>query len=215
MSAALVALMLSRSLTGAMTVVAAVMAGLIVAGLRPRRGSSADAAMLVGVVVLAMAVVAIGISWLYWRDPTLTGRTMIWDESWKFIKERPILGYGYGAFWNEASGPMAILQQAIGWPAPNAHNGYVDLWLQLGLLGICLFAAALLQALWPLLKRIRFGDGAGVYATALIGSGLLCRELAESSLLGQNDFGWLVLVMVLSSVDRIQQRRRPVTLASN
>ncbi len=205
MSTALVALVLSRSLTAALTVVAATIAGLIVAGLRPRRGSSADAAMLVGVVVLAMATVAIGISWLYWRDPTLTGRTMLWGKSWEFIKERPILGYGYGAFWSEASGLMAILQQAVDWPAPNAHNGYIDLWLQLGLLGLCLFVAGILEALLRLARGLRLGDAVGVYATVLLGSGLLCRDLAESSLLGQNDFGWLVLVMVLASVYRIRR----------
>jgi exopolysaccharide production protein ExoQ len=206
MSAALAALVLSESLTAALTVVAAAVAGLIVAGLRPHRGSSARAVMLVGIILLVMTVVAIVTSWLFGRDPTLTGRTMIWDQSWEFIKERPFLGYGYGAFWSEASGPMAILQQAVGWPAPNAHNGYVDLWLQLGLLGLALFAATVLQALWWFMKRIRFGEAVGVYATALIGSGLLCHDLAETTILRQNEFGWLVLITVIISVDRIPQQ---------
>jgi exopolysaccharide production protein ExoQ len=219
MSTALVALLLSESLAAALTVVAAAVAGLIVAGLRPHRGGSAHAAMLASVVILAMVVVAIVISWnllaLVERDPTLTGRTTLWAETWEFIRERPMLGYGYGAFWSEASDPVAKLDQALGWLVPSAHNGYIDLWLQLGLLGISLFVVAVLEAVLRFAYRVRLGEAAGVYATVLIGSGLLCRELAESSLLGQNDFEWLVLVMVLSSVDRIRQGRRPTSLTSD
>jgi len=210
-AAALVALVLSTSLTAALMLVTAGMAGLVVAGLRPHYGSPEHAALRGSMIGLAITVMVIVTSWqlstVVGRDTTLTGRTMLWAESWQFIRQRPFLGYGYGAFWSEASGPMASLQHAVGWPAPNAHNGYIDLGLQLGLLGVCLFAVAALQAFVRLAHRLRLGDRAGVYATALIGSGLLFRALGESSLLSQNDIGWLLLVMVLASTDRIHQRR--------
>jgi len=68
------------------------------------------------------------------RDETLTGRTDIWSELVPTVRQHPILGAGYGAFWT----PEAIETHGEN----EAHNGYLDTVLDLGFVGltfICIF----------------------------------------------------------------------------
>jgi exopolysaccharide production protein ExoQ len=81
------------------------------------------------------------------RDATLTGRTDIWRAVLDSIMRRPLLGYGYGAFWNGLQGESANVILACGWAVPHAHNGFLEVWLQLGLVGLSLLIATLVLAI--------------------------------------------------------------------
>ncbi len=71
------------------------------------------------------------------RDSTLTGRTEIWASLLPDIARQPILGYGFSGFWTMER----IAEHEIG----EAHNGYLDVWLQLGFVGLLFTAAFLLS----------------------------------------------------------------------
>ncbi len=89
------------------------------------------------------------------RDPTLTGRIPLWAQVWQSILQRPILGYGYGAFWDGLAGPSARIVLAMHWSAPHAHNGFLDIWLCLGSLGLAAFCVVLLQCVWRIWQLIQ------------------------------------------------------------
>lgn len=61
---------------------------------------------------------------------TLTGRRQLWDQCMDFAGERPVLGYGYGAFWNPARSNEIIEKQE--WIISHAHNAYLDVLLEAG-----------------------------------------------------------------------------------
>lgn len=73
------------------------------------------------------------------RDPTLTGRTVLWSLVVEAIGRRPWLGYGYDAFWTGWGGESEWIWEVIRWPAPHAHNGYLDLCLNFGIVGATLY----------------------------------------------------------------------------
>ncbi|TFI51776.1 O-antigen ligase family protein [Mastigocladus laminosus UU774] len=75
------------------------------------------------------------------RDPTITGRTIIWNVALTRFMEKPFLGYGRGAFWAPKSNYALETSQAIGtgWVPPHGHNGFVDTALDVGLIGLGLF----------------------------------------------------------------------------
>jgi O-antigen ligase len=77
------------------------------------------------------------------RDETLTDRTVIWEIIAELAREQPWLGRGYGGFWFSD----VYLWFADRWGAiDHAHNGYMDLWLELGYVGVAAFVILLLAA---------------------------------------------------------------------
>jgi exopolysaccharide production protein ExoQ len=81
------------------------------------------------------------------RDPTLTGRTLIWSALIGSILKHPVLGYGFYAFWNGLSGESGNVINATHWTFGYAHNGLIEIFLQLGSLGALIFLATLVQAM--------------------------------------------------------------------
>jgi O-antigen ligase len=78
------------------------------------------------------------------KDPHLTGRTDLWGYAIDCIRDKPLLGYGYEAFWTYDSVPARRIREAINWDsAPHAHNGYIDLTLGVGIIGLLAYLALL------------------------------------------------------------------------
>lgn len=80
------------------------------------------------------------------KDPTLTERTVIWAAVWDAIIQRPLLGYGYEAFWRGLQGASKHVVLIAGWNLYQAQSGYLDVWLQLGVGGFILLVLMTLQA---------------------------------------------------------------------
>lgn len=77
------------------------------------------------------------------RDPTLTGRVELWETVLK-VDINPVLGAGFESFW---LGDRLDRLQAKYWFRPNqAHNGYIETYLNLGWIGVMLLAAWILSA---------------------------------------------------------------------
>ncbi|WP_139903738.1 O-antigen ligase family protein [Clostridium thermarum] len=72
------------------------------------------------------------------RDITLTGRTGIWNFSIEAMKLKPLLGYGYHGFWynNPYSYYFSMANEFM---IGHSHNGYIDLLLDLGVIGTIVF----------------------------------------------------------------------------
>jgi O-antigen ligase len=79
-------------------------------------------------------------------DPTFTGRTDIWRFVISHIAERPITGYGFATFW--LTEDVVYGFKDVGWVSSvsTAHNGYLDLALQMGIPG------AFLMIIWLFLS---------------------------------------------------------------
>ena len=129
------------------------------------------------------------------KDRTLTGRTDIWDALLRSIKEKPFLGSGYGVYWLDQLGPSYYVRLQLQWGIPTAHNGWIETWLSVGMLGVILFA---LQYVWTLLlalQRIRRG-GSETYFAILVVVVFFVFSLSESAILQQNDLSWVMFVAV-------------------
>lgn len=72
------------------------------------------------------------------RSETLTGRTEIWATLRPFVERRPILGYGFGGFWTQTT-------QDVVYGVNEAHSGYLNVTLGLGVVGLMLTAIFLLS----------------------------------------------------------------------
>jgi len=86
-------------------------------------------------------------AFMLYHDATLTGRTIIWAFAQKEIDHRFLLGWGYQSFWLVPGSPAYT--EAPGWVRvmPNAHNGYYDVTLELGHVGLILLYVFILATL--------------------------------------------------------------------
>ena len=76
---------------------------------------------------------------VYDRDITLTGRTPLWATLWEFIQEKPWLGYGYGIFFSGSHRETNMVWSIHDWIPPHAHNGFIHIWLDVGIVGLVVF----------------------------------------------------------------------------
>ena len=73
------------------------------------------------------------------KAPTLTGRTDIWQAMEFPISQKPLLGWGFQAFWtdNSITSPVNPIEQAMnGFRPPDAHSTPKDITVQLGYIGL-------------------------------------------------------------------------------
>ncbi len=90
---------------------------------------------LVGVVTSLPAIVK-----LYGKDLTFTGRTEIWSASLQAIYRKPWTGYSWGGVWIDPSKePTFTIVRRLGFIVFHAHNGPIELMLELGVVGLALY----------------------------------------------------------------------------
>lgn len=152
---------------------------------------------------------------LYDKDVTFSGRTFIWAESVGAIQEQPWLGYGFAGVWSDEYSPVtAELHARIGFKAAHAHNGVLDLALQIGVLGLAAYVMLVVQALRSSARAMRNPSSAvvGRWGVLMVSS-LLLMSIAENVFLGP----YLALLGVVATVvtraaiegDPIGSRRAP------
>jgi exopolysaccharide production protein ExoQ len=73
---------------------------------------------------------------------TFNGRTGIWDDVTYYIRQRPIIGYGYGGFWTPAH--LKEISEEENWAVPDGHSAYLDYLLALGAVGLSIYVLLLL-----------------------------------------------------------------------
>jgi exopolysaccharide production protein ExoQ len=142
-------LLRTESQTALLLSIVGVLALLTFATLRRVTGRLQLPAMLAALVATGVASIAIssGAASLFaflGRDSTLTGRTDIWASAFLHIQERPLLGYGWGAIWVDGSPVGASIRNTLGFTVAHAHNGYLDLALQIGIFGAMIVIVSLL-----------------------------------------------------------------------
>jgi O-antigen ligase len=128
------------------------------------------------------------------RDLTFTGRTDIWHAAASAVDARPWLGYGYYAFWLDENGPAYWIRQAVRWEVASAHNGWLELALGLGRIGITLFALQFIATLYRGARSV-MDRVAGLWAPAFLAAFTL-YNLSESHAVQANDLFWTIYVAV-------------------
>ena len=134
------------------------------------------------------------------RDSTLSNRTLIWFSCLQMILKAPFLGYGYGAFWMGYQGPsgdmLKYYNSILEWVVPHAHNGLIDIALQLGIVGVLLFLLVLLNTLNNLIKCSYFLKENELFFIIGFLSLFVTLNFSESVALEQNNIFWILFTMI-------------------
>jgi exopolysaccharide production protein ExoQ len=134
------------------------------------------------------------------RDADLSGRTLIWRFVLAKIAEQPLLGYGYGVFWIGSQAPGAEFWKVAHQALLHAHNGYLQLLLDVGTIGTGLFAAAFFTLVGRLGWLVRYGDDPQVaWIVALLGFFVVGNVAEARALVGNDALTALFVYMVVST----------------
>ncbi|MFB9309287.1 O-antigen ligase [Agromyces hippuratus] len=172
---------------------------------------------------LVAAVTALIVFWdrlldLFGKSEDLTGRFDIWNSVIGLAVERPWFGWGWVGYWVPWVEPFEDLAVRKGVTYLQAHNAWLDVWMQLGIIGVIAFASIVTGALWRswFLAVDRPMDAAGrplphsaaALVPLLLLVALIGQSFAESRLLIES--GWLLLIAIAWSTKRRQWEHEPL-----
>jgi O-antigen ligase len=135
------------------------------------------------------------------RDPTLTDRTKIWELVLS-MHTNPLLGTGYESFW---LGPRLerIWHAGLGF-INEAHNGYLEVYLNLGLIGLLLLSVFLIASYWNICNRLR--DYSALTSLALaLWTIVLFYDVTEAAFRGS--LLWLIFLLGALAVPKRAARQ--------
>lgn len=147
----------------------------------------------VGLFATLMVTIPDAMFELIGKDKTFTGRTEIWNGLIASISQSPWLGYGYGVYWLDPTGPSYYVRLELEWGIPSAHNGWFETWLSAGVVAVLLFSLLYIVTLMLALNRIEKG-GTETYWAILSTVMFLLFSMSESTILQQNDLSWVMFV---------------------
>lgn len=207
---AVAALLLALTRSATVTLALVVVAITLVFALWARR-SGVEKRMpmyLIGAGFLAasITVAVVARNWVFGllgKSSDLTGRVETWEKVTALAEQRPWFGWGWVSYWAPWVEPFKSLDVQAGLPVMHAHNAWLDVWFQLGIIGVLLFGLLVFVTTWRVWFRAidppRRGPGPALpYATSalwplLITVALLVQSLSESRVLIEG--GWLLLVL--------------------
>ena len=143
------------------------------------------------------------------RDATLTGRTTLWSAAVRIGREQPWIGHGYATFAPRAHAGGTLSHRKTGLPVQHPHNGFIEIFFELGLIGVLSVVLPLLVLLWRAWSSALSQPGTSLWpATSLLF--LLLTNIAESGLLRHKVFWALYIaaaVDVWGSAGRWTERK--------
>jgi O-antigen ligase len=142
------------------------------------------------------------------KDSTLTGRTDIWKLVVVSAMKSPLLGYGYRAFWSGLQGESAYITLMEQWTVPGAHNGFLETWLDLGLVGLGMVLITMVVAFRDGAICLRRGATPLVtwYVSILVMT--VVTNAAEMTLMFPNYLTWIMYVLACVGLARESKRIR-------
>ena len=129
------------------------------------------------------------------KDATFTDRTSLWEVLIDEAKQHWLFGCGFDGFWVvEHKTVLQMYATDFVWLPNEAHNGYLDLWNEIGVVGLGLFIGLVL----------RYFRYARYYAQAYDGRwlflGVLMINLMESTLFRLNSVAGILFAFAYLSV---------------
>jgi exopolysaccharide production protein ExoQ len=212
-------LYLSHSSTGLVVCVVALSVFAVAPALRwpPKKMTLfflAIGAALVGAAFWALNNLTYVLSWVS-RDQSFTGRTTIWMVSIVMITRHPWFGYGYSEFWPAYGSDMVARLTGLS-EMSHAHNAILNLWLDVGLVGVLIFAVQYCKSLWRSLLAVRYTKAVEWMWPLVFLVFLAAYGLVESVILQKNGLSWILFTAAAVQVSAFKAYRQsvaPITVA--
>lgn len=166
---------------------------------------------IIGAFLLMTTIVGIfiiGLIYIYYpddvfnllnKDATFTGRMDIWRFALSLASERPLLGWGYRALWATNDAVVAPLDKFFGFVVPHAHNTFIEIALQLGLVGLSLLLLIIVLAISRSVRCLAAGINPLGWFSLMFFLGEIIMGQTEITLGQDHSVEWLMFNILLFS----------------
>lgn len=143
------------------------------------------------------------------RDATLTGRTEIWSLVLG-MKGNPVFGTGFESFW---LGKRLEKIWSLYWWHPNeAHDGYIEIFLELGWIGVALFVIVLVTGYRKVIGAFRRDTDTGKLMLAYFVVAV-AYDFTESAIKALNPV-WITLLLAIMAAPNLSAPENPPPVAT-
>jgi hypothetical protein len=141
------------------------------------------------------------------RDMTLSGRTDLWNDLMAIAADSPIFGVGYGSFW---IGNTHNLWDRHFWRPTQGHNGYIDVYLELGIMGLFLLGGVVASSYKRIMKLFidNFEMAAIRFVWLIV---ILIHNFTESSFLRGTVDMWFIFLLAVINIPLMRNNVDSVT----
>ena len=148
-------------------------------------------------------------------EVTFTGRTALWSFIVQQLEGHWLFGFGYGGFWGIGSAG-ANITTANAWfsHVSQSHNGYLDLVVNTGIIGVVLFFYVLVS-FYRNIERLKLFDRRSYFILLIIMNYALIHNLQETSLMRTKSFLWVMMIVVIILASRLANEYRRTGGVSN
>lgn len=155
-------------------------------------------------ILIVQAIFSTSISSLVFnaagRDSTFTGRVPLWTELLRMGKQKALLGSGFGSFW--LGRLTGNLWEEFIWKPNSGHNGYIDVFLELGIVGLLILTFLLISSYRNVAMSLSRDDSIGSLKFTLFII-ILFHNITESSLGQPTSFFWFIFLLITVRVAAI------------
>jgi exopolysaccharide production protein ExoQ len=137
------------------------------------------------------------------RNPTLTDRTEIWRLVLGMV-QNPIFGSGFESFWLGTR--LEKLWSMYWWHPTEAHNGYIEIYLNLGWVGLLLLALVLVNGYRTVITAFRRNLPAGSLRLAFFAVGIV-YNFTEAAYFRMMAPAWIFMLVALTSAPGVRPRQ--------
>jgi len=136
---------------------------------------------------------------LFNRSANMTGRLPLWEYLIEnFVGRRPLIGYGFGAFWQQPA-IMEKIRSAVGWKylVRVSDNGYMDVLLGLGIIGLLILIGLLVTGFARTIKTAFRGRDLIAFFPLMAMVHIVLINVSLSYFFENEYFIWFLLMLVL------------------
>jgi exopolysaccharide production protein ExoQ len=145
------------------------------------------------------------------RNPTLTERTDLWATLLSVVRD-PWFGTGFESFW--LGSRLDEIWRRSSFQANEAHNGYLEVFLNLGWVGIALLAAVIVVAYPRVFAAWRKNDPRGVFCLTYFFVGLV-YNFTEAAFFQIQSLAWPFFLLAIVKTPLASTRATPTVTAAH
>lgn len=164
--------------------------------------------LMMSMILVSASILFLGVSpdalHALGRNPTLTERTFLWDDLLRQVRN-PIFGTGFESFW---LGPRLkeiwLLNPSL---RPNeAHDGYLEIFLNLGWMGVGLLAIVIAAGYRNVIRSWRAGDSTGSLRLAYFLVGMVFN-FTEAAFFRMMAPVWIFFLFAITNVPEVEEKQ--------